>query len=133
MCSLKKILSLWILKTSNSGTQHCLILSRSRCCHLGKIFLRHDLTDLLLFLTRIRLSYLLRILRVCRFSGLSLVCSTSLSQTTTILRPGFSFFSTSTLSCSLTSVSLPITLPNSTQGKKAPKRKYFALGRFPHH
>ena len=40
------------------------------------------------------------------FAGIldALLCSTSLSQTTTILRPGFSFFSTSTLSCSLTSL-----------------------------
>ena len=61
----KKILSLWILQTSNSGTQHCLILSQSRCCHLGKIFLlRHQPTDLLLFLTRTRLPFLLRIFRI---------------------------------------------------------------------
>ena len=33
-----QILSLWIVQTSNSGTQHCLIPSQSRRCHFGKIF-----------------------------------------------------------------------------------------------
>ena len=30
-------------------------------------------------------------------------------------------------------LSLPLTLPNSTQGKKAPERKYFTLGKFRRH
>ena len=91
----KKSISLWILQTRNSGTQHCLILSQSRSL-LGKIFLlRHQLTDLLTLCSTAHSSQQRTAQEVLTFlfAGIldSLLFSTSLSQTTTILRPGFSF------------------------------------------